>query len=236
MKKLNVIIASAFCASLMAVSASAASNECVSVFDRIERINAVVNGVNISNCSPQSVLQSIISGCFDGQLPTFPEIPDVNPESPEQEQKPILPEPPEQEELPDNDNSGENVQGSVSVFERRVVELVNAERAEAGLAALKINEKLSSVAREKSADMQRNGYFSHTSPTYGSPFDMLRKFGISYNTAGENIAMGYSSTETVVNGWMNSAGHRANILSSAFTEIGVGHVANGNYWTQLFIG
>ena len=236
MKKLNVIITSAFCASLMAVSASAASNECISVFDRIERINAVVNGVNISNCAPQSIIQSIISNCINDQLPIFPEIPDIDPETPEQEQNPVLPELPEQEEIPDEDNSGENMQGSVSVFERRVVELVNAERAEAGLAALKINEKLSSVAREKSADMQRNGYFSHTSPTYGSPFDMLRKFGISYNTAGENIAMGYSSPEAVVNGWMNSAGHRANILSSAFREIGVGHVANGNYWTQLFIG
>jgi len=236
MKKLNVIITSAFCASLMAVSASAASNECISVFDRIERINAVVNGVNISNCAPQSIIQSIISNCINGQLPILPEIPDIDPETPEQEQNPVLPELPEQEEIPDEDNSGENMQGSVSVFERRVVELVNAERAEAGLAALKINEKLSSVAREKSSDMQRNGYFSHTSPTYGSPFDMLRKFGISYNTAGENIAMGYSSPEAVVNGWMNSAGHRANILSSAFTEIGVGHVANGNYWTQLFIG
>ena len=236
MKKLNVIITSAFCASLMAVSASAASNECISVFDRIERINAVVNGVNISNCAPQGIIQSIISNCINGQLPIFPEIPDIDPETPEQEQNPVLPELPEQEEIPDEDNSGENMQGNVSEFERRVVELVNTERAEAGLAALKINEKLSSVAREKSADMQRNGYFSHTSPTYGSPFDMLRKFGISYNTAGENIAMGYSSPEAVVNGWMNSAGHRANILSSAFREIGVGHVANGNYWTQLFIG
>ena len=129
MKKLNVIITSAFCASLMAVSASAASNECISVFDSINRINAIVNGVNISNCDPQSIIQSIISGCFEGQLPNLPEIPDEDntPESPEQEQKPVLPEHPEQEETPDNDNSGEIMQESGSEFERRVVELVNAE-------------------------------------------------------------------------------------------------------------
>ena len=84
MKKLNVIMTSAVCASLMAVSASAASNECVSVFDSINRINAIVNGVNISNCAPQGIIQSIISNCINGQLPIFPEIPDIDPETPEQ--------------------------------------------------------------------------------------------------------------------------------------------------------
>ncbi len=232
MKKLNVIITSAFCASLMAVSASAASDDaCVSVLDRLENINSIVNSVNISQCDPQTILQQLLSNCLNGQFPTLPE-------SPEQEETPIVPEQPEtpeQDITPDYGGSG-NIQGSVSEFERRVVELVNVERAKEGLSALTLNEELSDVAREKSSDMQRNGYFSHTSPTYGSPFDMLRRFGISYNTAGENIAMGYSSPEAVVNGWMNSAGHRANILNSSFSDIGVGYISNGNYWTQLFIG
>ena len=69
-----------------------------------------------------------------------------------------------------------------------------------------------------------------------SPFDMMKSFGITYNTAGENIAMGYSTPEAVVDAWMNSEGHRANILNSSYKEIGVGYIADGNYWTQMFIG
>ncbi|WP_210365115.1 CAP domain-containing protein [Bacillus sp. REN3] len=125
---------------------------------------------------------------------------------------------------------------ALSAYEQKVVELTNQERAKYGLKALAIDNELSKVAREKSRDMQSKGYFSHTSPTYGSPFDMMKKFGITYRSAGENIAMGQRSPEEVVKAWMNSDGHRKNILSSNFTHIGVGHVANGNYWTQMFIG
>ncbi len=128
-------------------------------------------------------------------------------------------------------------QGSDNLaFEKRVVELVNEQRALNGLAPLTLSSKLSDVARAKSQDMHDNRYFSHTSPTYGSPFDMMKAFGISYRTAGENIAMGYSSPESVMDGWMNSPGHRANILNASYTTIGVGYVADGNYWTQHFTG
>ena len=99
-----------------------------------------------------------------------------------------------------------------------------------------MNWELSRVARYKSQDMKDKGYFSHTSPTYGSPFDMMKKFGITYRTAGENIAKGQRTPQAVVNAWMNSSGHRANILNSSFTQIGVGYVADGNYWTQMFTG
>lgn len=121
-------------------------------------------------------------------------------------------------------------------YEEQVVALVNKERAANGLSALKLNAELSKVARAKSQDMHDKKYFSHTSPTYGSPFDMMRAFGITYRTAGENIAMGYATPQAVVTAWMNSAGHRANILNASFTQIGVGYVASGNYWTQHFIG
>ncbi|EHL70531.1 CAP domain-containing protein [Bacillus cereus] len=124
---------------------------------------------------------------------------------------------------------------SLSEFEQRVVELTNAERAKQGLPALKIDTELSKVARIKSEDMQKNNYFDHNSPTYGSPFDMMKKFGISYTSAGENIAQGQRTPEEVVQAWMNSAGHRANILNNGFTHIGVGYVESGNYWTQQFI-
>ncbi|PTY78770.1 hypothetical protein B5V89_08465 [Heyndrickxia sporothermodurans] len=125
---------------------------------------------------------------------------------------------------------------SLNAFEKQVVDLTNKERAKNGLPALKIDTELSKVARTKSNDMAKNKYFDHTSPTYGSPFDMMKKFGISYRSAGENIAMGQRSPEEVVNAWMNSAGHRANILNKNYTHIGVGYVENGNYWTQEFIG
>lgn len=125
---------------------------------------------------------------------------------------------------------------AVNQFEQQVVQLTNAERAKYGLAPLKLDLELSKVAREKSQDMARNSYFSHTSPTYGSPFDMMKQFGISYRAAGENIAKGQTTPEQVVNAWMNSEGHRANILNSNYTHIGVGYVSNGNIWTQMFVG
>lgn len=84
--------------------------------------------------------------------------------------------------------------------------------------------------------MKDKNYFDHQSPTYGSPFDMMKSFGISYKTAGENIAQGQKTPEEVVKAWMNSQGHRENIMNPSFTHIGVGYVESGNYWTQQFIG
>lgn len=124
---------------------------------------------------------------------------------------------------------------SVTAYESEVVRLVNEIRQENGLKPLTQDWQLSRVARYKSRDMSDLGYFSHTSPTYGSPFDMMRAFGISYKTAGENIARGYQTPEAVVNAWMSSPGHRANILNSTYTHIGVGYVSSGSYWTQMFI-
>lgn len=126
-----------------------------------------------------------------------------------------------------------------SQFEQQVVQLVNQERAKAGLKPLTYDAQLSQVARLKSQDMANKGYFSHNSPTYGSPFDMMKQFGVSYRTAGENIAAGQRTPAQVVQAWMNSPGHRANILNSQFTHIGVGYATGGSYghyWTQMFIG
>lgn len=128
------------------------------------------------------------------------------------------------------------LESTVSSYESEVIRLVNEIRQQNGLRPLAANWELSRVARYKSQDMRNNGYFSHNSPTYGTPFQMLSAFGLSYRTAGENIAKGYASPQAVVNGWMNSSGHRANILNASYTQIGVGYVSGGNYWTQLFIG
>ena len=126
--------------------------------------------------------------------------------------------------------------GNISAYARQVVDLTNEQRRINGLAPLQIDTRLSYVAQTKSQDMQSKGYFSHTSPTYGSPFDMMRDFGVSYRTAGENIAQGQRTPQEVVNAWMNSAGHRQNILNGNFTHIGVGYEASGKHWTQMFIG
>ena len=125
---------------------------------------------------------------------------------------------------------------AVTQYEQEVIRLVNEIRVQNGLSALTYNWELSRVARYKSQDMVDNRYFSHTSPTYGTPFQMIRSFGLSYRSAGENIAYGQRTPQAVVNAWMNSSGHRANILSSSYTQIGVVYVANGHYWTQRFIG
>lgn len=120
-------------------------------------------------------------------------------------------------------------------FEQEVIRLTNIERERAGLAPLQLDNQLSEVARRKSVDMATENYFSHESPTYGSPFDMIESFGITYYSAGENIAKGQTSPQEVVQAWMDSEGHRQNILHPDFTHIGVGFTQEGYHWTQQFI-
>ncbi|OAH58008.1 MULTISPECIES: SafA/ExsA family spore coat assembly protein [Bacillaceae] len=127
------------------------------------------------------------------------------------------------------------VDTSVTNAEAEVIRLVNVERQKAGLKPLTQNWELSRVAQIKSQDMMKNKYFGHNSPTYGTPFNMMKNFGITYKSAGENIAKGQTTPAAVMKAWMNSSGHKANILSKNFTQIGVGYEPNGNYWTQQFI-
>lgn len=122
--------------------------------------------------------------------------------------------------------------------ESKMVSLVNQARMGQGLAPLSVNSQLTSLARQKSQDMVTNNYFSHTSPTYGSPFQMMKNAGVTYSTAGENIA-GAQTTESAHQNLMNSEGHRANILNPKFTEIGIGIASGsvyGKIFTQMFIG
>ena len=130
-------------------------------------------------------------------------------------------------------------QSAPSEQAEKVLQLVNAEREKAGLKALKMSEQLRSIANLKSKDMAEKNYFSHTSPTYGTPFQMLQDFGVHYQAAGENIAAGQQTPEQVMESWMNSSGHRANILNTNFDTLGVGIYQGGSYgiyWTQLFTG
>ncbi|SFE79140.1 CAP domain-containing protein [Alteribacillus iranensis] len=144
----------------------------------------------------------------------------------------------EQESVSEEETNDTQETVTESEFEQEVIRLTNVEREQRGLEPLEAYSELSDVARDKSKDMRDNGYFSHDSPTYGSPFDMMDTYGIEYRGAGENIAAGQRTPEEVVQGWMDSQGHRENILNGSFTHIGVGHVEGGSYghyWTQMFV-
>lgn len=128
--------------------------------------------------------------------------------------------------------------GASKSIDSQVLQLTNQERAKNGLKPLAADWQLSRVAYYKSADMRDKNYFSHTSPTYGDPFTMMKSFGITYRSAAENIAAGQQTPSAVVQSWMNSPGHRQNILNGSFTHMGSGYAAGGSYghyWTQMFI-
>ena len=159
----------------------------------------------------------------NGCLPESPEVP----ETPNQPSVPEIPDIPETEDTqtPDADAS----------YMAQIVRLVNEERAKAGLPALTIDTGLEAAGLVRAKEIVSN--FSHTRPDGTSFTTAIREQGVSYRGAGENIAWGQKSPEEVMNAWMNSAGHRANILNEKFTRIGVGHYQNGsgtNYWVQLF--
>ena len=139
----------------------------------------------------------------------------------------------------DDSSKDEPVSAGQSSMTSQVVNLVNTERAAQGLTALQKDSRLAALAQQKAEDMAKNQYFSHTSPTYGSAFDMLKAAGYSYKTAGENIAMGQKSAASVMDGWMHSSGHRANILHTSYEKIGVGYAVSADgtpYWVQIFAG
>lgn len=120
-----------------------------------------------------------------------------------------------------------------STFADQVVTLVNQERQKNGLKPLQHRADVKNVAQKKAEDLINSNYFSHNSPNYGSPFDMLKTFGISYQAAGENIAKGQTTPQEVMNAWMNSSGHRQNILNAQYDTIGVGFYHGA--WVQMFI-
>lgn len=185
-------------------------------------------------------------GCAATQTPSTPEESDKEPSPSEQPAEKVPSEPdetedkkPTQPETPEDnnkDNDADEQDDTFSAYATAVLKLINEERAAYGLKELTLSSSLCEVAQAKAQDMKSNNYFDHTSPTYGTPFQMMQSFGITYNSAGENIAMGYTSPEAVVNAWMQSAGHRANILSISYTQMGIGYVSSGNYWCQMFIG
>lgn len=133
----------------------------------------------------------------------------------------------------------QTVSGAQTGFESDMLKQVNAQRAKNGKSALTLNQSLCASARVRASEIAKDGCFSHTRPDGSGCFTAIS--GVSYRTAGENIAMGtwgYYGVDEIMDGWMNSEGHRANILNGDFSEVGFGCVVvNGNgYWVQIFIG
>ena len=135
-------------------------------------------------------------------------------------------------------NTASKTVSSAAGYEVRVIQLCNIQRAKYGLPALSQDSKLMQLCKMKSQDMAYRNYFSHNSPVYGSAFNMMKTYGVKFVAAGENIAEGQKTPDAVVASWMNSPGHRANILNKVYKEIGVG-IATDRYgrivWTQMFI-
>ena len=174
---------------------------------------------------------ALICGQFPGNQPeeTPEQTPDI--EQPEEmpDNTPQQPDDNRPEQTPEED--GDSSQGD---YASQVVALVNAERAKYGLSALKVDSRVQQAAQVRAAETVQS--FSHTRPNGSSFSTALTEAGVSYTRSGENIAYGQSTPQQVVQAWMNSSGHRANILNESFTTIGVGYTVSGGtaYWAQLF--
>ena len=185
-----------------------------------------------SGCSVNTLLQNIKGYCPDGNCstntPAAPQKPAVTPTKPTAPAvNPTTPSAPAANPVSSEFNAA---------YEDEVIRLVNAERAKYGLAALSKDNGAQNVAHVRAKEIVQS--FSHTRPNGTSCFTAATELGVTYRSAGENIAYGYRTPEQVVTGWMNSEGHRKNILSSSYTKIGVGCYASGGvlYWSQFFIG
>lgn len=173
--------------------------------------------------------------------PTSQPEPTPKPPAPEPEPEPEpTPEPtPEPAPEPEPEPTPEpGPPEDISQDEQALLDLVNRARSDAGVGPLKFDAELMRIARIKAKEMVDKNYFSHDSPTYGSPIDMMKQFGISFRTAGENIA-GNRTVQGAFNAWMNSEGHRRNILNGKFNYTGIGIVDSPTYGkilVQMFIG
>lgn len=259
MKKITTLL---IAAGIMACSGSAMAKTAVITIP-VNGSGFTVNGQpvkpNGNGCITKDDIDKLIDslgfGCINGgtQSPELPEATEAPQETdaPAQTDAPIQTSAPTESEAPAVPTAAPTAKptaaptappstqspSSVSAFEKEVFELVNKERASNGLHTLTWADDIAAVARAHSQDMIDRKFFSHTNPDGNSPFDRLRNAGISYTAAAENIAYGQQTPQAVMNAWMNSSGHRANILNSRVKEIGVGAVKASNgtiYWTQVF--
>ena len=171
---------------------------------------------------------------WQGSCPEWPDLIPGNPGTPDE--TPDTPETPDETpDKPDETPDTPETPDAGSTYAQQVVNLVNIERQKEGLSPLTIDEKLSAAADIRAKEIQTS--FSHTRPNGSSFSTALKEAGAVYRRSGENIAWGQKSPEEVVKAWMNSAGHRANIMNKNYSRIGVSHVKNAagtSYWAQLF--
>ncbi len=187
---------------------------------------------------------SILRDCIEklklecGQVPSVPDFDENLTEKPVVPEKPESPDNSDTPDVPEIEEStpaATNQSEKEAAFAAEVIRLTNIERSKNGLGELTQDMTTQAAAQVRSKEQIQS--FSHTRPNGSSCFSVLDEFGVSYRGAGENIAFGQKTPEEVVNAWMTSPGHKANIMSKNFSEIGVGcHIAeNGTiYWTQLF--
>ncbi len=224
---------------LLSVNAGAVNNGNCS--QAAQELTAALSGKAISGGSLKDLLAELNDrfGSFDwSQIPGLPSIPNSpsKPSTPSKPTTPSTPPTPSTPTEPDTPTTPPTTDSSLSAYAQEVVRLVNVERAKYGLSALTVHAKASQAAQTRAAEQARS--FSHTRPNGTSCFTALKEAGVAYRSAGENIAYGQRTPQEVVTAWMNSSGHRANILGSQFSQIGVGYtVINGTaYWAQFFIG
>lgn len=266
MKKLTLLTATALacvCMSGQPIAALAASNTQTAPLSSKNWTQVYQNGNQMifaysPNCNIQNILEQL-ENCLpeinipennkpennkpEINLPEFPEVdgpetdipeislPDNNTPDNDNNSNDNVTEDTTPEESPEDDSSN----GNVHAFVKEVVDLVNAERAKEGLSPLTIDTKVQAAAQVRAVECEQS--FSHTRPNGSSFATALKEQNVSYLSAGENIAWGQRSPQAVMDAWMNSKGHRANIMDPNFTTIGVGYYQNANgtnYWCQLF--
>lgn len=239
-KKVKLLVTGLIIATGIQATAKAASNNCINS----NCTNLVIQQISKCDLGNYSQLQNYLKNCTKYTIYNYKNSCTNNTsvtKTPTNNNQNNTTKPSQnngQASTPSKSTEDNGQTSTISAEANEVIRLVNVERTKNGLSPLKANAELSKVATTKAQDMINNNYFDHTSPTYGSPFDMMSKFGISYTAAGENIAYGQKDAAEVMNSWMNSSGHRANILNSNFTEIGVGMAKDKNgtpYWVQMFI-
>lgn len=230
----NLKLYAAMAITTLAVAGTSVPSQAASLQKKVVQINGRDCIVYVmTNCA-----QKPGNGQPDTEKPEIPDMPEIPeepdtpeiPEEPDMPDSPVIPDTPDVPDTPAAPEAPEEVS-----YAEQVVRLVNEERAKAGLSALTVDAGLEAAGLVRAKEIVTS--FSHTRPDGSSFATAIKEQGVSYRGAGENIAWGQKSPEAVVSAWMNSEGHRANILNEKFTRIGVGHYQNNggtNYWVQLF--
>ncbi len=256
MKKILSIAAVSFISTaILSVNVNASCDDKYSFESYKTRLNSSMYSTDTITSKAEikcddNILQELLNDCytkyFDNCIPNGDtngtQKPDNDNNKPDIESKPETDKPSKPENdngnggNQNNNNQGGNTDSAINSIIQQVIDLVNKERKAAGLPLVNVdNVKLGKAASVRAQEQASN--FSHTRPNGSSWTTVLTDFGISYRTAGENVAYGQKTALEVMNAWMNSAGHRANILNSNYKEIGVGvYYKNGTYyWSQIFV-